>query len=525
MNSESPAWIGSTRKAMALIRVSSHKQKDNNSPEVQRRAIADHAARLGLEIGDRYEEFQESAAKSGDRKKFHAALKRARDGGVRHLIVWVLDRSSRNFTDFEMLEEAIRADALVLHVAHSNEVLHAGSPDGAWLTAEMNTLTAKHYVRDLSRRATESMRAKAQRGWYPSCPPLGYINQKRIGDDGKILERDGTIALTPWGRTYYRRMFELRIRGATFEAIADVVLAEGLVPPKSAYRFRGAGRAAAVEKLLKNPFFIGEFRWGGELYRGNHEAVLTRAEWDRMEATFGVRTSQQRHVHDGLFNRPDFRLTCAQCGCAITYEPKKKADRTFKYYHCANGKKAHVRQVNVREEVILDQLGTALDAIRITEDLATAIADALNVTHKQAQGARDRERARFRDELKALEGREDEVYDDLKRGVLDDVGYRRQVERVRSERRRLTDHLEASEREIDGSYLVTAQRTLELAKNAKVLWESRTPEERRDLLKMLLQNPVLDGSTARYELRKPFQVLSEMRENEKWRGGWDSNPR
>jgi hypothetical protein len=45
--------------------------------------------------------------------------------------------------------------------------------------------------------------------------------------------------------------------------------------------------------------------------------------------------------------------------------------------------------------------------------------------------------------------------------------------------------------------LVTAQRVLELAKNAKSLWEGRQPSERRDLLARLVCNPRLDGRTVR----------------------------
>ena len=44
----------------------------------------------------------------------------------------------------------------------------------------------------------------------------------------------------------------------------------------------------------------------------------------------------------------------------------------------------------------------------------------------------------FRSGLKELEKSEDEVYLDLKRGVLDEVGYKRQLTRIRSERQRFT---------------------------------------------------------------------------------------
>jgi hypothetical protein len=206
----------------------------------------------------------------------------------------------------------------------------------------------------------------------------------------------------------------------------------------------------------------------------------------------------------------------------VVFEPKRKRDRVYRYYHCTDGKRIHDRQVNVREEAILEQLGGAVDAVQITEELATAISDVLNETHRQAQKAKEREIDRYRAQLDELEGKEDRLHDMFVDGRIDDEGFRRRRDRIRQQGRTYTDHLQAAQQEIDGAYLVTAQRVLELAKNAKRLWESRTPEDRRDLLKKLLSNPVLDGRSVRYDLRKPFRILAEMRESEQWRGGRDS---
>ena len=70
---------------------------------------------------------------------------------------------------------------------------------------------------------------------------------------------------------------------------------------------------------------------------------------------------------------------------------------------------------------------------------------------------------------------------------------------------------------IDGAYLETTKSTLELAINAKSLWNTRPPHERREFLDRLLSNPTLEGVTVKYELRKPWGVLAEMKQTEEWR--------
>ena len=53
--------------------------------------------------------------------------------------------------------------------------------------------------------------------------------------------------------------------------------------------------------------------------------------------------------------------------------------------------------------------------------------------------------------------------------------------------------------------------TLELAKDAELNWKSATPQARVVLLRNALWNFSLDGLTVRYDLKKAFGVLSEIK--------------
>ena len=423
------------------------------------------------------------------------------------------------------LEFSVREGVFVVHTARDHRVLHKDSPESDFEAADYDTMRAKQYSRDLRRRAIESMTRKAESGWFPTKAPLGYINEKLRDEHGQSKDQGSTIALPEWGRKLVRRMRDLRLANHSLESIAETVLREDIVPKRHQTRFRGKGRKSAVERVLKDVFYKGLFAWRDKVYAGKHEPVFNVTEWDELQETFGQRAPQQRHKHDGVFMRADFRIRCAECGCLVVFEPKKKGAKVFRYYHCTDGRRTHERQVNVSEDSILEQLGGALDAIRITEDLATAIADALSETHRKAQVAKAVDADRYRANIVALDEKENRLYDRLDTGEIDSDTYRQQRERVRAERDAMFNKLRVNDVEVDGAYLVTAKRVLELAKNAKVLWESRSSEERRDLLAKLLQNPVLDGKSVRYDLRKPFRILSEMRQGEKWRGGRDSNPR
>jgi hypothetical protein len=70
---------------------------------------------------------------------------------------------------------------------------------------------------------------------------------------------------------------------------------------------------------------------------------------------------------------------------------------------------------------------------------------------------------------------------------------------------------------ISDTAVETAHSIIELCKGAKSKWVSANPQERKALLEFVLSNPVLDGVTLRYDLRKPFSLLAEMKKNPEWR--------
>ena len=70
------------------------------------------------------------------------------------------------------------------------------------------------------------------------------------------------------------------------------------------------------------PFYTGLFRWKREIYRGNHEPILSQELFDKVGAVFrshGRRRGKGR-VHTFAFGG---LMTCGRCGCAIVAEIKK----------------------------------------------------------------------------------------------------------------------------------------------------------------------------------------------------------
>jgi hypothetical protein len=73
--------------------------------------------------------------------------------------------------------------------------------------------------------------------------------------------------------------------------------------------------------------------------------------------------------------------------------------------------------------------------------------------------------------------------------------------------------------------VATAEKILELAEKAEILYKSQSPTEQRRLLETVLSNCTFDRGTLSPTYASPFDLLVKGNETGNWRRGWDSNPR
>ena len=101
MNKETTAE--NTQRVAIYVRVSTHWQIDKDSLKVQKKELAAYAE-LVLGIPS-YEIFEDPgfSAKNTDRPAYQRMMARLRTGEFSHLLVWKIDRISRNLMDFSQM--------------------------------------------------------------------------------------------------------------------------------------------------------------------------------------------------------------------------------------------------------------------------------------------------------------------------------------------------------------------------------------------------------------------------------------
>ncbi len=511
-------------KAVLICRVSDPKQEDRYSLDSQEREGMAYANVQGMEVIKTYS-FQETASKVQQRHKFDEIIgylysEAAKVTEPLALLAEKHDRLYRNHQSKADVERLVDSGRIEVHFFKMGKVLTRTSDPSEFLVDDVMTSVNQYQARRIGREAIKGMIEKAKQGWLPGRPPLGYVNEK-VATTGKRSGRDGNESIIVPDHDarnvkLVQRIFELRAEGHSFREVGRLCVKEGIVPSELV----GKLRPGFIAGLIENPFYEGRFKFNGVIYEGKHERIIPPHVIERIRE-LEVRDTRRKRKHNGALAG---WLRCATCDCRITYDPKvKKSGRRFDYYRCANGKSAHPHLTYVAENAILDGFEPALDAIAIPDLWARQLAVALKKANDRTREAKRHQMEQFRAALKELEGAEDGLYDHLKANILDEPSYKRQIERVRSERQRFTTLLEQAQSEVDGAFLVTAEKILELSIKAKALWKTRTAQERRELLDQILSNPRLDGSTVRFDLRKPFSVLAKMREVSDWRPQPDSN--
>src|SRR5258706_14126246 len=156
---------------IGYTRVSTTKQGEGVSLEVQKEAISRYAEHNQLQIG-RWLEEMETAAKRG-RPVFNQAMKLLRQGKHPGIILHKLDRGARNLKDWAEIGE-LSDQGIEVHFVNESLDLHSR---GGRLSADIQAVVAADYIRNLREEAKKGIYGRLKQGYYPLRAPIGYADQ------------------------------------------------------------------------------------------------------------------------------------------------------------------------------------------------------------------------------------------------------------------------------------------------------------------------------------------------------------
>ena len=287
-----------------------------NSLDAQREACEAYIASQKAEGWVLYPESYDDGGFSGgtlDRPALKRLLADIEDGRIDVVVVYKIDRLSRSLMDFAKLVEVFdRRGVTFVSVTQSfNTTTSMGR-----LTLNILLSFAQFEREVIGERIRDKIAASRKRGmWMGGFVPLGYEVRDR-----KLVINDAEAATV-------RMIFERFVEVGSATALARALAAEGVRTRRGRLVDKGF-----LYKLLNNRIYIGDAVHKGTAYPGEHEAIITRALWDKVHGILResprVRAGRTRAATPALLKGLIFGPT----GCAMTPTHTRRGDKLYRYY-------------------------------------------------------------------------------------------------------------------------------------------------------------------------------------------------
>ena len=344
-----------TKTAIFYGRVSTEEQsKHGYSIEAQQAEAIKWAKRNNFEI----KEFFVEEGKTGtnlNRPELKRMLKYLKQNKISTVLVWKLDRLSRNTGDFfGQIQPSIFQSQTTIASIQENflDIKELSS-----LLVAVYIGQAEDEVRNIKQRTKTCMQNRVKQGYFLGKAPLGYKNETD-------KDKHGIIVPDPEKAGYIKRAFELYATGEySYKAVSEELYKYGLTDTHGkAYPVR------KIEWILKNPIYYGKIKYKEiECEEGKHTPLISKELFYRVQLLFRNNTKTKTKNENFIYSN---YIKCAKCGCSLVAEAKTGAHNSgnYVYYHCTNYKKVHERQKNISGKEIDKAIIDVLNSFDITEN-------------------------------------------------------------------------------------------------------------------------------------------------------------
>lgn len=319
-------------QGVIYTRVSSDEQVKGMSLGFQRDDCERYALDKGIVVAMLFEERGESA-KFADRPELVKLLDycKKNKGRINSLIVWKLDRLSRNQMDYYFIKRTLLGYGIALHSATEPSIEDPSSIAGK----VFETFSALQAEIDNSVRRDRTMRgmaAKIASGIFPWKPPLGYYSaQNRLKGLKKMEPDEPDAQRFPLIKRLFRTCLEERIVSSI--ALAYLANNWGL-------RTNAGGRIypQSIDRILENRFYAGILinPWTKEEVQGKHEPVIATDDFFKVQMLRGRKVPRAPDIRKS--EHPDFPLRrtvlCGSCTGPLTGSWSRGNGGRYPYYHC-----------------------------------------------------------------------------------------------------------------------------------------------------------------------------------------------
>ena|GEM_PF-1214790 len=471
-------------RALIYLRVSTDRQAQKGlSIPAQKERCLQFAKEHGHEVDENNDIYIDDgeSGKTTNRTQFKIMLERCReDSSVRVVIVYDISRFARNRMDFADIKKILSRHSIALRSATEGI---DDSPSGQMLEGVLSTV-AEFFSSQSGEKIKTGMKQKIKEGWWANKAPFGYQNIQERLSTGKVRS---WLEVSWVEAKWVQRAFELFTTGNySLKNLAKQLKNEGF-PVRKRKGSTGKLHMSAVERILKDKFYIGVLEWDGEInLNGKHELFLDKNLFEKAQAILEARLgggSRNRR----LFSILKAHCLCGECGSKMTVEEHRlKSGLLVKYLRCLKSKNSERVQCSQRyglENDYLEQFSKILKLVQLPEGFVQKLRDRIRILFADEQEMYERARTDILDKIGTIKQKKKNLVLQLidKNASPNDLELFKSVKvDLDTEEKRLQDDLSKSENKISG-VLKTIETSLALAANCHYAY-TKAPDELKALL-------------------------------------------
>lgn len=354
------------RRAVIYARYSSHTQRDV-SIDQQVKACRLFAERQSLDIVQIYDDH--AITGTNDRRPmFQQMLKDAAKGNWEYVIVYTLDRFSRNRYDSAVNKRLLKTYGVKVLSAMENI---SDDPTGVLMESLLEGL-AEYYSAELSRKIKRGMDDNASKCQCTGHYPYGY----KRGEDGRFAIEESEAAVV---QEIYHKVND----GVRFCDIIYDLNSRGILNKRKKPWSR-----SSFNKLLSNERYTGVYIYGDLRIPGGMPQIIDRNLFDAVQMIMHTKGNprkntaikeapQRRRQENGIYYLTG-KLFCGHCHSPmIGISGHSKNGPLYYYYTCKGKRTDHsCDKKNVNREFIEKFIATALKETMLTDKAIQILADA-----------------------------------------------------------------------------------------------------------------------------------------------------
>ncbi len=387
------------------------------SIEAQLAELQEYSAKEKLDIVASF--YEAKTAKEPGRMKFAEMLSFIQSGKADGIISWHPDRLARNSVDGGKIIHLV--DRGLIRSLKFPTHWFEPTPQGLFML-NIAFGQSKYYVDNLRENVKRGLRQKIRNGVWPSRAPIGYTNNPKTRGIDLDTEKAPKI----------RKLFEMYATGGfTFHSLANWCMQQKLKGTLG-----GEVSTSNVQAILQNIFYTGLMKYGGEVFEGTHEPIITKKLFDRVQEAMKKRGWTRAKTHHDFAYRG--LMKCATCGCTITAQYAKGNGGTYVYYRCTK-KRGACSERYVSEKKLTEQIRDFLQKVSLSSQDTEKCLAALDAEETQAKQQAQDEAKILREHVADLDTRLERLLDAYLNNALSTTEYAAKKNKIISEKATFTE--------------------------------------------------------------------------------------